>query len=54
MITKREVKRNGPRKWKSQPFLAAQNVYSVEEMTTILVRIPASKMTLPVKIMSNV
>lgn len=41
--------RNGPKKLKSWPFLAAQNVYKVRLTTTTAVRITDSNITFPVQ-----
>lgn len=46
--TQREAKRKGPRKLKSDPLLAAQNVYKVRLTTMIVQRIAASKIIVPV------
>lgn len=43
----RLVKRMGPRKLKSFPFFAAQNVYAVRDPTTDSVNIKASSTILP-------
>lgn len=40
--------KNGPRKLKSWPLFAAQNVYNVRAITTAAVRMAASRITFPV------
>jgi hypothetical protein len=47
-ITTSVVKRIGPKKLKSWPFSAAQNVYNVKQETTIAVKTADSHMILPV------
>lgn len=47
--TMRAPNKKGPRKLKSWPLLAAQNVYRVRLTTTTAVRITASRITFPVK-----
>lgn len=46
--TIRAPNRKGPRKPKSCPLFAAQNVYRVRLMTTTAVKITASNITFPV------
>ena len=48
MSTMRAPNKNGPRKLKSYPLLAAQKVYTVRESTTTVVKIADSRITFPV------
>lgn len=51
--TMRAPNKNGPKKLKSEPLFAAQNVNKVRLTTTTAVRITASKMTLPAIVSHN-
>lgn len=48
MSTKTAPNKKGPKKLKSWPLLAAQNVYKVRLTTTAVVKITDSKITFPV------